>query len=65
MRRQPHTHAPRTLSRRPTEIYCRRDNRVYSVCPHVAAGAPCPCLHELETADALFEPAPVDEEPEN
>jgi hypothetical protein len=30
----------------------------------VAAGQVCPCLHELETADALFEPTSVDEEPE-
>ena len=65
MRRQNHSPVPRTHSRHPSEIYCRRDNRVYTVCPHVAAGAPCPCLHEVETADALFEPMPVDEEPEN
>jgi hypothetical protein len=30
----------------------------------VAVGAVCPCLHEVETADALFEPTTVDEEPE-
>ncbi len=62
MRRHQETHPPRTLSRHPSEIYCRRDNRVYTVCPHVAAGAPCPCLHEVETADALFDPMPLEEE---
>ena len=64
MRRQQHSPTPRTLSRHPSEIYCRRDNRVYPVCPRVAAGQVCPCLHELETADALSEPTSVDEEPE-
>ena len=63
MRRKEQIHLPRTLSRHPSEIYCRRDNRVYAVCPYVAAGAPCPCLHEVETADALFEPMPAEEEP--
>lgn len=65
MRRQIQPQLSRTLSRHPSEIYCRRDNRVYTVCPHVAAGAPCPCLHDVETADSLFEPMPVDDESEN
>jgi hypothetical protein len=50
-------HAPASSIKRPrlTEVYCRRDNRVVAVCPHVAAGSHCRCLTELETADALFE----------
>ncbi|MBI4364465.1 MAG: hypothetical protein HY568_03460 [Candidatus Latescibacteria bacterium] len=55
MRRDPHHHFPRPAGRRPPEVYCRRDNRVYEVCPHVAAGSRCRCLYEVETADALFE----------
>ena len=55
MKRNPHPPAPRTHARRETEVYCRRDNRVYAVCPHVAAGSHCRCLYEVETADALFE----------
>jgi hypothetical protein len=47
--------AARASVRRATEVYCRRDNRVYAVCPHVAAGSHCRCLSEVETADALFE----------
>ena len=47
--------AARTHARRATEVYCRRDNRVYTVCPHVKRGSQCRCLSELETADALFE----------
>jgi|GEM_PF-1588209 len=50
---QPVTARPRT--RRASEVYCRRDNRVYAVCPHVAAGSHCRCLSDVETADALFE----------
>ena len=64
MRRVNHSQAPRTYSRQPAEIYCRRDNRVYAVCPRVAAGSVCPCLHEVETADALFEPTAANEESE-
>jgi len=63
MRRRKHTPAPRTQRQHPTEIYCRRDNRVYPVCPYVAAGEACPCLHEVETADALFEPTATEEKP--
>ena len=47
--------AARTHARRATEVYCRRDNRVYTVCPHVKRGSTCRCLSEVETADALFE----------
>jgi len=47
--------AARTRARPVTEVYCRRDNRVYTVCPHVKRGSRCRCLSELETADALFE----------
>lgn len=56
MRRHPSTQTPRTHARHTAEIYCRRDNRVYPSCPYVRAGSPCPCLHEVETADSLFEP---------
>ena len=55
MKPNPHSPAARTSVRRVREVYCRRDNRVYAVCPHVAAGSHCRCLSELETADALFE----------
>jgi hypothetical protein len=50
------------MARHTPEIYCRRDNRVYAVCPHVAAGSHCRCLYEVETADALFEETPATEE---
>jgi len=52
---KPHSPAARTAVRSATEVYCRRDNRVYAVCPHVAQGSRCRCLSEVETADALFE----------
>lgn len=55
MKRNPQSPTPRSLARRVPEVYCRRDNRVYEVCPHVAAGSCCRCLSEVETADALFE----------
>lgn len=55
MKPSPHSPTARSGARRATEVYCRRDNRVYAVCPHVAQGSPCRCLSELETADALFE----------
>ena len=38
-----------------TEIYCRRDNRVYDACPYAANGNACPCVQGMETADSLFE----------
>jgi hypothetical protein len=55
VKRTPHAPATRTIATRAAEVYCRRDNRVYAVCPHVAAGSRCRCLYEVETADALFE----------
>jgi hypothetical protein len=55
MKRHLHPPAKRPGVSRATEVYCRRDNRVYAVCPHVAQGSGCRCLSELETADALFE----------
>ena len=55
MKRNPHSPTAGPTARRATEVYCRRDNRVYAVCPHVTAGSRCRCLSELETADALFE----------
>ncbi|HYR52029.1 MAG TPA: hypothetical protein VET83_05385 [Candidatus Dormibacteraeota bacterium] len=55
MKTKPHSPAPRATVRPATEVYCRRDNRVYTVCPHVKRGSRCRCLSELETADALFE----------
>ena len=55
MKTTPQAPATRTQTKRATEVYCRRDNRVYAVCPHVAAGSRCRCLSEVETADALFE----------
>jgi hypothetical protein len=61
MKRNPHSPAARNTARRATEVYCRRDNRVYAVCPHVAAGSGCRCLSEVETADALFETDGMDD----
>lgn len=55
MKPSSHSPAARTTARRATEVYCRRDNRVYAVCPHVKQGSRCRCLSEVETADALFE----------
>ncbi len=55
MKPSPQTPAAKRHVRRVTEVYCRRDNRVYAVCPHVKAGSRCRCLSEVETADALFE----------
>ena len=55
MKTNPHPPAARTNARRAAEVYCRRDNRMYAVCPHVSAGSGCRCLSEVETADALFE----------
>jgi len=61
MKRDPLSPATGTVARRVTEVYCRRDNRVYAVCPHVAAGSRCRCLSEVETADALFESEATDD----
>ena len=55
MKPNPHPHAARAKATRAIEVYCRRDNRMVVTCSHVAAGSPCRCLSELETADALFE----------
>ena len=60
MKRNANSPAPWFLARHAPEVYCRRDNRVYAVCPHVAAGSRCRCLSELETADALFESDEID-----
>jgi hypothetical protein len=64
MRRHPGAQAPRTHARQAAEVYCRRDNRVYPTCPYVQAGSACPCLQEVETADALFDPSATDIEPD-
>ena len=45
----------RRASRSSSEVYCRRDNRVYDVCPLASSGNACPCVQGMETADALFE----------
>ena len=60
MKPNPNSTTARATTRRAAEVYCRRDNRVYAVCPHVAAGSRCRCLSELETADALFESDEID-----
>jgi len=62
VKRNPLSPATRNGARRATEVYCRRDNRVYAVCPHVAAGSRCRCLSDVETADALFESEATDSE---
>ena len=46
-----------------TEHYCRRDNRVYDVCPYAANGNACPCVQGMETADSLFEIGGTDARP--
>jgi hypothetical protein len=46
-----------------SEIYCRRDNRIYDVCPYAASGIACPCVQGMETADALFEIGGTDAHP--
>ncbi len=55
MKPNPQHAAAKVRTRPASEVYCRRDNRVYAVCPHVAAGSRCRCLSDVETADALFE----------
>ena len=55
MKRNPHSPAAWPTARRAPEVYCRRDNRVYDVCPYAAGGIACPCVQGMETADALFE----------
>lgn len=57
----------KTSTRRPasaaSEVYCRRDNMVYSVCPCTAKGTTCPCVQGMETADSLFEIGGADNRP--
>ena len=62
MKRNTRPDAPRLRPRHASEVYCRRDNRVYAVCPHAAAGSRCRCLYEVETADALFESDALEED---
>ncbi|MGE5177433.1 MAG: hypothetical protein ACM3JJ_13800 [Hyphomicrobiales bacterium] len=63
MKRTAHAPAARASARHVPEIYCRRDNRVYTVCPHAENPEACPCLMGLETADSLFEPRSDEPEP--
>ena len=57
----------KSSNRRPasaaSEVYCRRDNMVYNVCPCAANGAACPCVQGMETADSLFEIGGADTHP--
>jgi len=46
-----------------SEIYCRRDNRIYDACPYAAGGNACPCVQGMETADSLFEIGGTDAHP--
>jgi len=62
MKRSPSSPAPWFLARRASETYCRRDNRIYESCPHAASCSKCPCLHDVETADSLFEPSGTEED---
>ncbi|HYJ33908.1 MAG TPA: hypothetical protein VE326_11875 [Candidatus Binatia bacterium] len=48
--------APWFLARLTPEVYCRRENRMVASCPEAQRAEACPCLHGVETADALFEP---------
>lgn len=48
--------APWFLARMSHEVYCRRENRMVASCPEAKNAQSCPCLHGVETADALFEP---------
>lgn len=49
--------APWFLARLSPEVYCRRENRMVASCPGARRAEACPCLHGVETADALFESA--------
>jgi len=62
MKRTVNSPAPWFLARLASEVYCRRENRVVATCPKAKQGKACPCLHGVETADALFEPASGDPE---
>jgi hypothetical protein len=63
MKRTVTSPTPKVGARQAPEVYCRRDNRVYPSCPHAGGGLACPCLHGVETADGLFEPKSVEDEP--
>jgi hypothetical protein len=56
MRRTVNSTAPWFLARLAPEVYCRRENRIVASCPYARRAQACPCLHGVETADALFEP---------
>ena len=56
MRRTVKPAAPRFLAPLATEVYCRRENRVVATCPNAQRAEGCPCMHGVETADALYEP---------
>lgn len=56
MKRTVNSTAPWFLARLVTEVYCRRENRMVATCPGAKHARACPCLHGVETADALFEP---------
>jgi hypothetical protein len=60
MKRTVNSPAPWFLARLSAEVYCRRENRVVAACPNAKRGHACPCLHGVETADALFEAAAND-----
>jgi len=62
VKRNSHSPTPWRMAHGAPEVYCRRDNRVYAVCPHAAAGSRCRCLYDVETADALFEDTQAVEE---
>ena len=62
MKRNVASPAPWFLARLAPEVYCRRDNRMVSSCPNASRAQACRCMHEVETADSLFEAtAPSDE----
>jgi hypothetical protein len=56
MTRTVNSTAPWFLARLGPEVYCRRENRMVASCPNAQRAEACPCLHGVETADALFEP---------
>jgi hypothetical protein len=62
MRRTVNSTAPRFLARLTPEVYCRRENRVVASCPNARRAEACPCMHGVETADALFEPNTADKD---
>jgi hypothetical protein len=62
MKRTVNSTAPWFLARMAPEVYCRRENRMVASCPHARRVESCPCLHGVETADALFEPGVGDKD---